>query len=91
MHVFGKDITAGTTTRGCMHLVDLAGSEKVDIPDDEATHVNKSLSALGDVLVALANKSSRVPYKTCKLTQLLQDALGILYYSIMIQVSANYL
>ncbi|KAI3810470.1 hypothetical protein L1987_20085 [Smallanthus sonchifolius] len=75
-HVFGKDVTAGTTTRGCMHLVDLAGNEKLDDSNDEATHVNKSLSALGDVMVALANKSSRVNYKTCKLTQLLQDALG---------------
>ncbi|KAL8237426.1 hypothetical protein R6Q59_018507 [Mikania micrantha] len=75
-HVFGKDLTSGTTTRGCMHLVDLAGSEKLDTSDDEATHINTSLSALGDVLVALANKSSRVPYKACKLTQLLQDALG---------------
>lgn len=76
VHVFGKDVTLGTTIRGCMHLVDLAGNEKLDNPDDEATHIQKSLSALGDVLVALANKSSRVPYKTCKLTQLLQDALG---------------
>ncbi|PWA50263.1 calponin-like domain-containing protein [Artemisia annua] len=76
VHVFGKDVTLGTTIRGCMHLVDLAGNEKLDNPDDEATHIQKSISALGDVLVALANKSSRVPYKTCKLTQLLQEALG---------------
>ncbi|XP_071695047.1 kinesin-like protein KIN-14I [Rutidosis leptorrhynchoides] len=76
VHVFGKDLTAGTTTRGCMHLVDLAGNERLDTSDDEAAHIQKSLSALGDVLVALANKSSRVPYKSCKLTQLLQDALG---------------
>ncbi|KAI7726568.1 hypothetical protein M8C21_015619, partial [Ambrosia artemisiifolia] len=75
-HVFGKDLTSGTTTRGCMHLVDLAGNEKLDNSDDEATHINKSLSTLGDVLVALANKSSRVNYKACKLTQLLQDSLG---------------
>lgn len=77
-HVFGKDLTAGTTTRGCMHLVDLAGSEKLDDSSDEAMHINKSLSALGDVLVALANKSNKVPYKSCTLTQYLQDAIGIL-------------
>ncbi|GJS26554.1 kinesin-like protein KIN-14G [Tanacetum coccineum] len=76
VHVFGKDVTLGTTIRGCMHLVDLAGNEKLDNLDDEATQIQKSISALGDVLVALANKSSRVPYKTCKLTQLLQEALG---------------
>uniref|UniRef100_A0A251VP51 Putative calponin-like domain-containing protein n=1 Tax=Helianthus annuus TaxID=4232 RepID=A0A251VP51_HELAN len=75
-HVFGKDLTSGTATRGCMHLVDLAGNEKLENSDDEATHINQSLSALGDVLVALANKSSKVNYKNCKLTQLLQDALG---------------
>ncbi|KAK9048480.1 hypothetical protein SSX86_032556 [Deinandra increscens subsp. villosa] len=75
-HVFGKDLTSGTTTRGCMHLVDLAGNEKLDDSDDEATHINKSLSALGDILVALANKSKNVPYKACKLTQYLQDAIG---------------
>ncbi|KAM0064351.1 putative minus-end-directed kinesin ATPase [Helianthus debilis subsp. tardiflorus] len=75
-HVYGKDLTSGTATRGCMHLVDLAGNEKLENSDDEATHISQSLSALGDVLVALANKSSKVNYKNCKLTQLLQDALG---------------
>ncbi|XP_076906098.1 kinesin-like protein KIN-14Q [Bidens hawaiensis] len=75
-HVVGKDLTAGTTTRGCLHLVDLAGSEKLDSEDEEAAHINKSISALGDVLVALANKSNKVTYKTCKLTQLLQEAIA---------------
>ncbi|KVI11024.1 Calponin homology domain-containing protein [Cynara cardunculus var. scolymus] len=76
VHVFGKDLTTGTKIRGCMHLVDLAGSEKIDDSEDEAAHVSKSLSAFGDVMVALALKSSKVNYKSCKLTQLLQDALG---------------
>lgn len=76
VHVFGKDLTTGVKTRGCMHLVDLAGSEKFDDSEDEATHINKSLSAFGDVMVALALKSSKINYKNCKLTQLLQDALG---------------
>ncbi|KAI3770505.1 hypothetical protein L6452_01640 [Arctium lappa] len=62
--------------RGCMHLVDLAGSEKTDDSEEEARHISKSLSAFGDVMVALALKSSKVNYKGCKLTQLLQDALG---------------
>lgn len=42
----------------------------------EAVHINKSLSALGDVISSLAQKNAHVPYRNSKLTQLLQDALG---------------
>ncbi|KAJ9185967.1 hypothetical protein P3X46_005534 [Hevea brasiliensis] len=82
VHVQGRNFTSGTMIRGSMHLVDLAGSERVDKSEvtgdrlKEAQHINKSLSALGDVISSLAQKSSHVPYRNSKLTQLLQDSLG---------------
>ncbi|XP_024962466.1 kinesin-like protein KIN-14G [Cynara cardunculus var. scolymus] len=82
VHVSGKDLTSGSTVRGCMHLVDLAGSERADKTEatgdrlKEATHINKSLSALGDVIASLSQKNAHVPYRNSKLTLLLQDALG---------------
>ncbi|KAJ4763799.1 Kinesin-like protein [Rhynchospora pubera] len=64
-------------------LVDLAGSEKVDKTGaagrllEEAKTINKSLSALGNVINALTSgKTNHVPYRDSKLTRFLQDALG---------------
>lgn len=42
----------------------------------EAQAINKSLSALGDVISALASGSGHVPYRNHKLTMLMSDSLG---------------
>ncbi|KAL6851765.1 hypothetical protein ACP4OV_020329 [Aristida adscensionis] len=82
VHVRGLDVKNGSTSRGCLHLIDLAGSERVERSEatgdrlKEAQHINKSLSALGDVIFALAQKSAHVPYRNSKLTQVLQSSLG---------------
>ncbi|XP_047102355.1 kinesin-like protein KIF3B [Schistocerca piceifrons] len=68
---------------GKLNLVDLAGSEKQCKTGTkgerlkEATKINLSLSALGNVISALVDgKNSHIPYRDSKLTRLLQDSLG---------------
>ena len=68
---------------GKLNLVDLAGSErqsKTGATGDrlkEATKINMSLSALGNVISALVDgKSNHIPYRDSKLTRILQDSLG---------------
>ncbi|TNN33694.1 Kinesin-like protein KIF3B [Liparis tanakae] len=68
---------------GKLNLVDLAGSErqaKTGAQGErlkEATKINLSLSALGNVISSLVDgRSSHVPYRDSKLTRLLQDSLG---------------
>ena len=78
-----------------IHLVDLAGSEKASKTGasgdrlKEGCAINKSLSALGNVISALADKATGkgkgvVPYRDSKLTRLLQNALGGSSKTIMI-------
>ncbi|CAN6450848.1 unnamed protein product [Victoria cruziana] len=80
--VRAKSLMNGECTKSKLWLVDLAGSERLAKTDargerlNEAKNINRSLSALGDVISALATKSSHVPFRNSKLTHLLQDSLG---------------
>ncbi|XP_071622890.1 kinesin-like protein KIF17 isoform X2 [Heliangelus exortis] len=66
-----------------LNLVDLAGSERQSKTGatgerlKEATKINLSLSALGNVISALVDgRCKHIPYRDSKLTRLLQDSLG---------------
>ncbi|KAG7509475.1 kinesin KIF25 [Solea senegalensis] len=71
-----------TPFRTRLQLVDLAGSECVGMCGAtggalwEVSCINRSLSALSDVLGALAEQRPHIPYRNSKLTHLLQDSIG---------------
>eukprot|EP00929_Paragymnodinium_shiwhaense_P022477 TRINITY_DN14356_c0_g3_i1.p1 TRINITY_DN14356_c0_g3~~TRINITY_DN14356_c0_g3_i1.p1 ORF type:complete len:1531 (+),score=451.71 TRINITY_DN14356_c0_g3_i1:162-4754(+) len=109
---FKQTITdQGTTNvkQAMINLVDLAGSEKAGQTGasgdrlKEGCAINKSLSALGNVIEKLAVRSNlppakqkgvMIPYRDSKLTRLLQNALGGNSKTIMIcalsPASSNY-
>ncbi|KAF9038094.1 kinesin-domain-containing protein [Panaeolus papilionaceus] len=79
----------GEKCEGSLNLVDLAGSERLNVSFGngvekervrETQSINKSLSALGDVIAALGEKGERgdkhIPYRNSKLTYLLQNSLS---------------
>lgn len=66
-----------------LNLVDLAGSERIKktgsegLTLTEANFINKSLSYMEQVVIALSEKGrEHVPYRQSKLTYLLKDSLG---------------
>lgn len=84
-NVGGKSMTKSAV----VNLVDLAGSERAESTGatgdrlKEGAAINQSLSCLGNVIKALADKSlgkakknAVVPYRDSKLTMLLKNALG---------------
>lgn len=72
----------GRNIESKMSLVDLAGSERLDksgatgLVAKEAVHINKSLSALGDVINARINKAAHVPFRNSVLTSALQECIS---------------
>lgn len=67
--VKGENLINGQRTKSHLWLVDLAGSErvgKIEVEGErlkESQFINKSLSALGDVISALAYKTGHIPYR----------------------------
>ncbi|NWR54827.1 KIF9 protein, partial [Bucorvus abyssinicus] len=66
-----------------INLVDLAGSERLSKTGSEghvlkeATYINKSLSFLEQIVIALADpRRDHVPFRQSKLTHVLKDSLG---------------
>ncbi|XP_078590135.1 kinesin-like protein KIF26B isoform X8 [Branchiostoma floridae x Branchiostoma japonicum] len=68
----GKGGVAGGRSR--LHLIDLGSGEK---SSGKATgSVALTLSALGNVILALVNGAKHVPYRESKITRLLSESLG---------------
>lgn len=83
INVKQENLETQTKLTGKLYLVDLAGSEKVGKTGaagetlEEAKNINSSLSALGNVISALASGTkTHVPYRDSKMTRILQDSLG---------------
>ncbi|XP_073142323.1 kinesin-like protein KIN-14Q [Henckelia pumila] len=94
--VKGESLLNGECTKSKLWLVDLAGSERIaktEVQGDrlkETQNINRSLSALGDVISALAAKCPHIPFRNSKLTHLLQDSLGGDSKTLMfVQISPN--
>lgn len=83
------------SNRGRLVLVDLAGSENVQrsgADEDakllaEAKAINRSLSALADVVEATAKQQSFVPYRNSRLTMLLEETLSASKVLLLVHVS----
>ncbi|TCD69102.1 kinesin-like nuclear fusion protein [Steccherinum ochraceum] len=89
LRIRGTNSMTGETCEGSLNLVDLAGSERLEksgAGNDkdrlrETQNINRSLSALGDVIAALGEKGDgkgdkHIPYRNSKLTYLLQNSLS---------------
>lgn len=80
LFIISVDITGNNETRhGSLCLIDLAGSERLSESKaenerlKETQFINKSLSALGNVIVSLKRKDQHIPFRDSKLTHLMQE------------------
>ena len=82
LYITGEHAASGQRLHGCLNLVDLAGSERTarsgaeGMRMKEACAINKSLSSLGDVFMAIGQGAKHIPYRNSKLTHLLAPCLG---------------
>ncbi|CAO4365021.1 unnamed protein product [Caenorhabditis nigoni] len=80
--VSATNLITKVTTVGRLNLVDLAGSERVSQTNatgqllKEAQAINKSLSELGNVVLALRQNQKHIPFRNCQLTRILEDSLN---------------
>jgi kinesin family protein C1 len=78
LRIRGTNAHTGQSCEGALNLVDLAGSERLNMSGAgkdkdrlrETQNINKSLSALGDVIAALGERSEKsdkhIPYRNSK-------------------------
>lgn len=78
LRLFGHHATKNEMTVSTINLIDLAGSEspKTSVRMEETKKINKSLSELTNVIMALLQKQDHIPYRNSKLTHLLMPSLG---------------
>lgn len=82
IRIRGRNEETKQANESVLNLIDLAGSESMDTlnkgkeREQETKSINKSLSALKDVITALAEHKDHIPTRNSKLTYLLKDSLG---------------
>ncbi|CAI2734004.1 unnamed protein product [Schistosoma spindalis] len=90
--LIGSEESKISRKRSIINLVDLAGSERAESTGatgdrlKEGAKINRSLSALGNVISALAENKKVIPYRDSILTKLLQNALGGNSFSFVIHL-----
>ncbi|XP_052841367.1 protein claret segregational [Drosophila gunungcola] len=78
LELIGRHAEKQEISVGSINLVDLAGSEspKTSTRMTETKNINRSLSELTNVILALLQKQDHIPYRNSKLTHLLMPSLG---------------